>query len=103
MAGAQYPYLLRWQVRAALEQMLSVACTIGAPAPQPFEVFELDTFDVPASPDELWSEPATVLNAVAAGKLPGRVAMQRLDALPESGALPPTAHGTVLAALEQPF
>jgi len=55
------------------------------------------------SPDELWSEPATVLNAVAAGKLPGRVAMQRLDALLESGALSPTAHGTVLAALEQPF
>lgn len=55
-----------------------------------------------SSPDELWDQPATVLNAVAAGKLPGRVAMQRLDKLLEEGELRPEAHGAIAAALE-PF
>ena len=51
---------------------------------------------------ELWDKPATVLNAVAAGKLPGRLAMQRLNDLLEKGELSPTAHGAV-AALLDPF
>jgi peptide-methionine (S)-S-oxide reductase len=46
--------------------------------------------------------PATVLNAVAAGKLPGRVAMQRLDVLLAEGELSASVHGTVAAFID-PF
>jgi len=52
--------------------------------------------------DELLGKPAAVLNAVAAGKLPGRVALTRLDRMVESGELSPAAHGAVCALLD-PF
>ena len=52
--------------------------------------------------DELLGKPAAVLNAVAAGKLPGRVALTRLDRLVENGELSPAAHGAVCALLD-PF
>ena len=52
--------------------------------------------------DELITAPAaTVLNAVAAGKLPGGVAQQRMDALFGSGEMTPQAHETITAALWQ--
>lgn len=51
------------------------------------------------SPDELWSQPATVLNAVAAGKLPAGTAMRRLDVLLEQGELSLEAHNSVAAEL----
>ena len=50
-------------------------------------------------PSELWGKPATVLNAVAAGKLPAGVAMRRLDALLASGELDAAAHAAVAAEL----
>ena len=52
--------------------------------------------------DELITAPAaTVLNAVAAGKLPGGVAQQRMDALFGRGEMTPQAHETITAALWQ--
>lgn len=51
-------------------------------------------------PSDLWGQPATVLNAVASGKLPGRVAMRRLDALLSSGEISPSAHGSVIAEID---
>lgn len=53
-----------------------------------------------ASVDELIGPSATVLNAVAAGKLPARVARTRLDALLKAREIAPDAHGTVVAVLE---
>jgi len=53
-----------------------------------------------ASPRELWGKPATVLNAVAAGKLPAGVAMRRLEALVESRELAPDAYRAIAAELQ---
>ena len=49
--------------------------------------------------DELLGKPATVLNAVAAAKLPVDLAMQRLDALLASGEISLAAHSTVIMEL----
>lgn len=52
-----------------------------------------------AAPDELWGKPATVLNACAGGKLPGSVALRRLDALVESDEFSPEAYDAVAREL----
>lgn len=51
---------------------------------------------------ELLGPSATVLNAVASGKLPGRIALDRLEKLMMQGELTAAAHGAV-AALIDPF
>lgn len=53
--------------------------------------------------EELVGPVATVLNAAAAGKLPGRVALERLEKLMGRGDGPsPSAHGAITALLD-PF
>ena len=56
-----------------------------------------------ADASELWGKPASVLNAVAAGKLPGEVAMRRLDVLLAAGDLDAEAHAAVAAELGASF
>ena len=56
-----------------------------------------------ADASELWGKPASVLNAVAAGKLPGEVAMRRLDVLLAAGELDAEAHAAVAAELGASF
>lgn len=51
---------------------------------------------------ELFGRPATVLNAVAAGKLPAHVAQERMDELFEQGHMRAAAHGSVRAILDRP-
>ena len=51
------------------------------------------------SPDELLGKPATVLNAVAAGKLRPDIAMRRLDALLEAGDISFEAHNSIALEL----
>lgn len=54
-----------------------------------------------AETDQLLGAPATVLNAVAAGKMAPSTAADRLDALLSDGAIGGTAHGRVRAMLEE--
>ena len=51
---------------------------------------------------ELWSKPATILNAVAAGKLPVDVALNRLDGLVAAGELEQERFASVAAELSTP-
>ena len=54
------------------------------------------------STDELLGPAATLLNAVAAGRLDETRALARLDALLDAGELRPSAHGTLRSILD-PF
>lgn len=55
----------------------------------------------PTETDELFGRPATLLNAVAGGRLRPRVARNRLDALLEDGEMDGAAHGRLAALLEE--
>ena len=52
--------------------------------------------------DELLGPAATVLNAVAGGRIREQLAIRRLDTLLETGDISGTAHGELCALLE-PF
>ena len=53
--------------------------------------------------EELQAAPATVLNAVAAGKLTACEARERLDNLFAAGEMQPSAHGATVALLSEHF